>query len=76
MESFEKSYASTIDVHPVSYYVSPYQQGQEYYMNYSEDYRFKQFDESSSYTIEIENIRNDPRTTIMIRNIPNKYTIK
>ena len=27
------------------------------------------------YTIVEYNITNDPRTTIMIRNIPNKYTI-
>lgn len=26
--------------------------------------------------MDINNILNDPRTTIMIRNIPNKYTIK
>ena len=56
--------------------MNAYQQSQDYYINYNEDYRFKQFDDSSSYTIEIENIKNDPRTTIMIRNIPNKYTIK
>ena len=27
------------------------------------------------YTIVAENIGNDSRTTIMIRNIPNKYTV-
>lgn len=74
MESFEKSYASTIDVHP-NYYMN-YQQGQEYYASYSEEYRLQQSEEGSSYTIDIVNIKNDPRTTIMIRNIPNKYTIK
>lgn len=31
-------------------------------------------EESKAYVIDIKNIENDGRTTIMIRNIPNKYT--
>lgn len=31
--------------------------------------------DSNVYSVLLDNIGNDPRTTIMIRNIPNKYTI-
>ena len=31
-------------------------------------------EESRVYMIDVENAVNDGRTTIMIRNIPNKYT--
>jgi hypothetical protein len=31
-------------------------------------------EESRRFTIEYENIENDERTTVMVKNIPNKYT--
>ena len=31
-------------------------------------------EESRRFTIEYENIDNDERTTVMVKNIPNKYT--
>jgi hypothetical protein len=66
--SFEKSYASTTD-----------------FPNY-QTLSFQAFDSSkvlksrstynpNVFTVSSEDIGNDPRTTIMIRNIPNKYTI-
>lgn len=60
-------------IHPtLSYYMNGYFKSQDYY-NYIE-YGYKQLEET--YIVDIDNILNDPRTTIMIRNIPNKYTIK
>lgn len=46
--------------------------GDSYYY-YS--YNSRQYD-GSVFLLRPENISSDPRTTIMIRNIPNKYTIK
>lgn len=43
---------------------------------YYYDYQFKQVEEENSFHLNLENITDDLRTTIMIRNIPNKYTIK
>ena len=43
---------------------------------YYYDYSYKYFDNTSLYLIFPDNIQNDLRTTVMIRNIPNKYTIK
>ncbi len=43
----------------------------EYYLTNEKN---KYYD-NSYFEIIIKNIINDPRTTLMIKNIPNKYTI-
>lgn len=60
-----------MDVRPsvVYYYPEGYYQG--YY-----GYGFKGADEGSCFLLQPEAILGDPRTTVMIRNIPNKYGIK
>lgn len=71
--SFSKSYASTIDVHPnLSFFEPRNYSSQTYYYDFS----YKAYDEGNLYLVMPENIQNDARTTVMIRNIPNKYTIK
>jgi len=60
-QSFEKSLASTTDF--------SYQQGKSYWMPPIEAHRFETFEVVPDY------IGFDWRTTIMIRNIPNKYSI-
>jgi hypothetical protein len=44
--------------------------------SYYYDYSYKPYEEGNLYLVLPENIQNDARTTVMIRNIPNKYTIK
>lgn len=72
-ESREKSPASTIDVRQnVMYFVEePYN-----YQTYSYSYCMKGYEEGSMFLLHEDDILQDPRTTVMIRNIPNKYTIK
>lgn len=86
--SFCKSHASTVDMHPshsvveqplhsldqthsLSYFGRNYASQAYYY-----DYSYKTYEEGSLYQVFPEYIHNDARTTVMIRNIPNKYTIK
>ena len=46
------------------------------YPVYNYPYNYRNFDEGSVYLLKSDEIFYDPRTTVMIRNIPNKYTIK
>lgn len=62
------SIASTIDFNPLLY--SAYFQFGDY--NYQEKYRVDPF----YFVIEPTNLEKDQRTTLMIKNIPNKYTIE
>ena len=85
-----KSHASTVDVHPshpaldalphsslehphssVPYFGRNYAPQAYYY-----DYSYKPYEEGALYQVFPDYIYNDARTTVMIRNIPNKYTIK
>lgn len=64
---------SALEVHPsLAYYGRAYASQQAYYYDYS----YKTYEEGSLYQVFPEYIQNDARTTVMIRNIPNKYTIK
>ncbi len=48
-----------------------------YYMNKSQAVRNRRAisnEESKAYYIDLKNVELDGRTTIMVRNIPNKYT--
>jgi hypothetical protein len=72
--SFSKSHASTIDVHPSHPSLAYY--GRYTSQTYYYDYSYKPYEEGSLYQVFPEYIHNDARTTVMIRNIPNKYTIK
>lgn len=62
-----------MDVCPgVSYYSDSYN-----YQGYNYAYSYKNSEEEGSvYLVRPQQILYDPRTTVMIRNIPNKYTIK
>ena len=46
------------------------------YRDYQPFSSFKSYEEGSVFVVRPNEIVYDPRTTIMIRNIPNKYTIK
>ena len=62
-----------MDVCPtMNYYLSENYNYQPY--NYS--FSYKGYEEGSVYLVRSNEILFDPRTTVMIRNIPNKYTIK
>jgi hypothetical protein len=67
--SFEKSFASTMDVQPGGGYFG------NYAGNYYYGYGYRPYPEGSSFLVSSTEIGSDPRTTVMIRNIPNKYTI-
>ena len=58
--------------HPVYYMEDTFSYPSYQYTNYG----FKSYEEGSVYLLRVDNIMSDPRTTVMIRNIPNKYTIK
>ena len=62
------SIASTIDFHPLLY-PTYFQFGD---FNYQEKCRVDPF----YFVIEPMNLEKDQRTTLMIKNIPNKYTIE
>lgn len=82
--SFSKSHASTVDMHPP--HPSPHaalsshapQAALSYYapQAYYYDYAYKPYEEGALFQVFPEYIEKDARTTVMIRNIPNKYTIK
>ena len=75
-ETKEISPASTIDVHPHPHPVY-YMEDTFSYPSYQySNYGFKTYEEGSVYLLRADTIMSDPRTTVMIRNIPNKYTIK
>ena len=71
-ESLEKSPASTMDLCPnVSYYADqPYS-----YYSPQEGFGLRS-EQGSVFVVREDEIMYDARTTVMIRNIPNKYTIK
>lgn len=49
-----------------------------YFGNYASNYYYygyRPYPEGSSFLVSSSEIGSDPRTTVMIRNIPNKYTI-
>ena len=64
-----QSVASTNDQFSC-YYPQMYQQNYPIY-----DYSRREYDQKD-YVIQVENIGRDWRTTLMIKNIPNKYSIK
>lgn len=69
-DSFEKSHASTMDYQmPGFYHTAEYQKSFYEYKQRSDSL------EQNVFEIRAEVIGFDPRTTIMIRNIPNKYSI-
>jgi hypothetical protein len=73
-ESFEKSPASTMDVRPKMVY---YMEDSFSYSNFSyRNYSYRGGDDGSMFVLSLDDIMSDVRTTVMIRNIPNKYTIK
>lgn len=66
-----ESFASTIDIYPNMYYSEM--------LTYQPDFQLfekQKYYDPSIFIIQIENIGRDPRTTLMIKNIPNKYTIQ
>jgi len=79
--SVEKSYASTMDFQQPNYYPhsrthsSVMMSHEEQNGSYEYKQKFSPF-EPNSFEVRPDDIGYDPRTTFMIRNIPNKYTIK
>ncbi len=71
-DSFQKSYASTVDYQMPVYYHST-DLGENVF-SYGYKQRSQSFDGMSN-EIRLNEIGYDARTTIMIRHIPNKYTI-
>ena len=67
------SFASTLDRYPNDPYYGNYlaYQLQEYALVDKTKYY-----DPSIFLIELNNIGRDPRTTLMIKNIPNKYSIQ
>lgn len=61
-----------MDVRPNVYYMEDVFN----YPTYSYNYACKPYEEGNIFLVRADDILSDPRTTIMIRNIPNKYTIK
>ena len=53
------------------YYQQVYQQNYQIY-----DYNERKYYDPSFFLIDLGNIGRDERTTLMIKNIPNKYTIQ
>ena len=75
-ESVEKSPASTMDVRQnATHYLEENSFSYPSY-SYSAFLQRPSYDESSVFLLRADDILSDPRTTVMIRNIPNKYTIK
>jgi hypothetical protein len=63
-----------MDVRPKAVY---YMEDSFSYSGYAyNNFGYKQYEEGSSFLLRGDDIMMDPRTTVMIRNIPNKYTIK
>lgn len=69
----EKSPASTMDLCPkVSYYMDqPYN-----FYSTQDNFGLRSTEQGSVFLLRENEIMYDARTTVMIRNIPNKYTIK